>query len=69
MVIAGAGAGPAAEEVARIGGWPLFAEVTSGAHFGPNLVVAYRELLREPGFGDQVQRAVVFGLLAEMERK
>ena len=61
VVIAGAGAGPEAEEFARTGGWPLFAEVTSGAHFGPNLVVAYRELLREPGFGDQVQRAVVFG--------
>lgn len=61
VVIAGAGSGPEAEEFARTGGFPLFAEVTSGAHFGPNLVVAYRELLREPGFGDQVQRAVVFG--------
>jgi 2-succinyl-5-enolpyruvyl-6-hydroxy-3-cyclohexene-1-carboxylate synthase len=61
VVVAGAGAGPVAEEFARAGGWPLLAEVTSGAHFGPNLVVAYRELLREPGFGDQVERVVVFG--------
>ncbi|GAA4375773.1 2-succinyl-5-enolpyruvyl-6-hydroxy-3-cyclohexene-1-carboxylic-acid synthase [Agromyces bauzanensis] len=61
VVVAGAGAGPAAEEFARDGGWPLIAEVTSGAHFGPNLVVAYRELLREPGFGDLVERVVVFG--------
>ncbi|WP_448808415.1 2-succinyl-5-enolpyruvyl-6-hydroxy-3-cyclohexene-1-carboxylic-acid synthase [Agromyces bauzanensis] len=61
VVVAGAGAGPAAEEFARDGGWPLFAEVTSGAHFGPNLVVAYRQLLREPGFGDFVERVVVFG--------
>ncbi|GAA2037043.1 2-succinyl-5-enolpyruvyl-6-hydroxy-3-cyclohexene- 1-carboxylic-acid synthase [Agromyces tropicus] len=61
VVIAGAGAGPEAEEVARAGGWPLLAEVTSGARFGPNLVVAYRELLREPGFGDEVERAIVFG--------
>lgn len=61
IVVAGAGAGPAAEEFARDGGWPLIAEVTSGAHFGPNLVVAYRELLREPGFGDVVERVVVFG--------
>jgi 2-succinyl-5-enolpyruvyl-6-hydroxy-3-cyclohexene-1-carboxylate synthase len=61
VVVAGAGAGPVAEEFAREGGWPLFAEVTSGAHFGPNLVVAYRELLHEPGFGDQVERVVVFG--------
>ncbi|MGR2752132.1 2-succinyl-5-enolpyruvyl-6-hydroxy-3-cyclohexene-1-carboxylic-acid synthase [Agromyces arachidis] len=61
VVIAGAGSGPAAEELARAGGWPLLAEVTSGARFGPNLVVAYRELLREPGFGDEVERAIVFG--------
>lgn len=61
VVVAGAGAGPEAEELARVGGWPLIAEVTSGARFGPNLVVAYRELLREPGFGDQVERAIVFG--------
>lgn len=61
VVIAGAGAGPEAEELARAGGWPLLAEVTSGARFGPNLVVAYRELLREPGFGDAVERAIVFG--------
>ncbi|MFE6256220.1 2-succinyl-5-enolpyruvyl-6-hydroxy-3-cyclohexene-1-carboxylic-acid synthase [Agromyces sp. NPDC057865] len=61
LVVAGAGAGPIAEEFARAGGWPLAAEVTSGAHFGPNLVVAYRELLHEPGFGDSVERVVVFG--------
>nr|WP_245560912.1 2-succinyl-5-enolpyruvyl-6-hydroxy-3-cyclohexene-1-carboxylic-acid synthase [Agromyces subbeticus] len=61
VVIAGAGAGSAAESFARDGGWPLLAEVTSGSHFGPNLVVAYRELLREPGFGDEIERVVVFG--------
>lgn len=61
VVVAGAGAGPEAEEFARAGGWPLIAEVTSGARFGPNLVVAYRELLHEPGFGDEVERVVVFG--------
>ncbi|SIO08919.1 2-succinyl-5-enolpyruvyl-6-hydroxy-3-cyclohexene-1-carboxylic-acid synthase [Agromyces cerinus] len=61
IVVAGAGAGAGAEEFARDGGWPLIAEVSSGAHFGPNLVVAYRELLREPGFGDEIERVVVFG--------
>ncbi|BDZ54394.1 2-succinyl-5-enolpyruvyl-6-hydroxy-3-cyclohexene-1-carboxylic-acid synthase [Agromyces marinus] len=61
IVVAGAGAGPEAEELARAGGWPLLAEVTSGSRFGPNLVVAYRELLAEPGFGDEVERVVVFG--------
>lgn len=61
VVVAGADAGAAAEELARDGGYPLLAEVSSGARFGPNLVVAYRELLREETFGGRVERAVVFG--------
>ncbi|TFC02438.1 2-succinyl-5-enolpyruvyl-6-hydroxy-3-cyclohexene-1-carboxylic-acid synthase [Cryobacterium adonitolivorans] len=61
VVVAGAGAGPAAEELARLAGWPLIAEVSSGARFGPNLVVAYRELLGHADFGGQVQRVIVFG--------
>ena len=61
VVIAGHGAGEHAEEAARALGAPLFAEVSSGAHFGPNLVVAWRELLTEPGFGDAITRVVVFG--------
>jgi 2-succinyl-5-enolpyruvyl-6-hydroxy-3-cyclohexene-1-carboxylate synthase len=40
VVIAGADAGPRAEEVARALGVPLLAEVSSGARYGPNLVVA-----------------------------
>ncbi|MCM3657756.1 2-succinyl-5-enolpyruvyl-6-hydroxy-3-cyclohexene-1-carboxylic-acid synthase [Agromyces mediolanus] len=61
VVVAGAGAGPAAEALARAGGWPLLAEITSGARFGPNLVPAYREVLAEPGLGDAVERVIVFG--------
>jgi 2-succinyl-5-enolpyruvyl-6-hydroxy-3-cyclohexene-1-carboxylate synthase len=61
VVVAGADAGPAAEELAREAGYPLLAEVSSGARFGPNLVVAYRELLREEAFGARVERAIVFG--------
>lgn len=61
VVVAGTLAGPRAEEVARQLGAPLLAEVTSGAHFGPNLVVAYRDLLNAGGFGDRVSRVVVFG--------
>ena len=61
VVIAGAGSGPDAEELARAGGWPLLAEVSSGARFGPNLVVAYRELLADDDFGGAVERAIVFG--------
>lgn len=61
VVVAGADAGPMAEEFARDGGFPLLAEVSSGAHFGPNLVVSYRELLRDDAFGGAVERAIVFG--------
>jgi len=61
VVVAGTGAGPRAEEVARELGAPLLAEIASGAHFGPQLVVAYRELLNTANFGDRVQRVIVFG--------
>ncbi len=61
VVVAGSGAGERAEEVARELGAPLIAEVASGAHFGPNLVVAYRELLRSARFAGTVERVIVFG--------
>ncbi|MEJ3405433.1 2-succinyl-5-enolpyruvyl-6-hydroxy-3-cyclohexene-1-carboxylic-acid synthase [Rathayibacter sp. YIM 133350] len=61
VVIAGADAGEDAEALAREADWPLIAEVTSGAHFGPNLVVGYRELLAHPEFGGAVERVIVFG--------
>ena len=61
VVVAGHGAGERAEAAARALGAPLFAEVSSGAHFGPNLSVAWRELLLQPGFGDAISRVVVFG--------
>jgi 2-succinyl-5-enolpyruvyl-6-hydroxy-3-cyclohexene-1-carboxylate synthase len=61
VVIAGHAAGEVAESTARSLGAPLIAEVSSGAHFGPNLAVAYRDLLRAEDFGGAVERAVVFG--------
>lgn len=61
IVIAGHAAGPRAEELARQLGAPLIAEISSGARFGPNLVVAYRQLLADREFGGSVQRAIVFG--------
>lgn len=61
VVVAGAGAGPDAERLARELGAPLLAEVASGSRFGPNLVPAYRTLLREPEFGGAVDRVVVLG--------
>jgi 2-succinyl-5-enolpyruvyl-6-hydroxy-3-cyclohexene-1-carboxylate synthase len=61
VVIAGDKAGERAEAFARALHAPLLAEVSSGARFGPNLVVAYRELLDQADFGGRVERAVVFG--------
>ena len=61
IVIAGHTAGESAEAAARALGAPLVAEVSSGAHFGPNLVVAYRELLGDLEFGGRVRRVIVFG--------
>ncbi len=61
VVIAGSRAGEVAEDAARRLGAPLIAEIASGAHFGPNLVLAYRELLVTEGFGDRIERVVVFG--------
>jgi 2-succinyl-5-enolpyruvyl-6-hydroxy-3-cyclohexene-1-carboxylate synthase len=61
LVVAGADAGPAAEELAHVGGWPLVAEIVSGSRFGRHLVHGYRGLLREPALGGAVQRVVVFG--------
>ncbi|MFT4051900.1 MAG: 2-succinyl-5-enolpyruvyl-6-hydroxy-3-cyclohexene-1-carboxylic-acid synthase [Microbacterium sp.] len=61
IVVAGADAGPAAEALAYAGGWPLVAEIVSGARYGRNLVHGYRELLARPDLGGRVERAVVFG--------
>ncbi|GAA4192089.1 2-succinyl-5-enolpyruvyl-6-hydroxy-3-cyclohexene- 1-carboxylic-acid synthase [Microbacterium oryzae] len=61
VVVAGADAGPAAEQIAHEGGWPLIAEIVSGARFGRNVVHGYREALREPELGGRVERAIVFG--------
>ena len=39
----------------------LLAEVASGAHFGPHLVVPYREVIRDPDFLARLERVIVFG--------
>lgn len=61
VVIAGHAAGPDAEVAAHALHAPLIAEVTSGARFGRNLVVAYRKLLADREFGGRIERAIVFG--------
>ncbi len=61
VVIAGADAGPAAEEIAHAGSWPLIAEIVSGARFGRRLVHGYRALLSDPSLGGRIERVVVLG--------
>ncbi len=61
VVVAGADAGAAAESLAHAGGWPLVAEIVSGARFGRNVVHGYRGLLADPELGGRVERAIVFG--------
>jgi 2-succinyl-5-enolpyruvyl-6-hydroxy-3-cyclohexene-1-carboxylate synthase len=61
IVVAGSDAGPAAEDLAHHGGWPLVAEIVSGARFGRHVVHGYRALLADPELGGRVERAVVFG--------
>ncbi|MET0860658.1 MAG: 2-succinyl-5-enolpyruvyl-6-hydroxy-3-cyclohexene-1-carboxylic-acid synthase [Microbacterium sp.] len=61
VVIAGADAGAGAEELAHVGGWPLIAEIVSGARFGRNLVHGYRDLLQDPLLGGRIERVVVLG--------
>ncbi|MDR6866682.1 2-succinyl-5-enolpyruvyl-6-hydroxy-3-cyclohexene-1-carboxylate synthase [Microbacterium resistens] len=61
VVIAGADAGADAEELAHAGGWPLIAEVVSGARFGRQIVHGYRGLLLDPLLGGRIERAVVYG--------
>ena len=61
VVIAGADAGPDAEEIAHTGSWPLIAEVVSGARFGRHVVHGYRALLSADDLGGRIERAVVFG--------
>lgn len=61
VVVAGADAGPDAEMLAHLGGWPLVAEIVSGARFGRNIVHGYRSLLADPSLGGQIERVVVLG--------
>lgn len=61
VVVAGADAGPAAEQFAHEANAPLVAEVTSNSRYGRNLVHAYRSALNNPELGGRIERVVVFG--------
>ena len=62
VVIAGAGAGEDAVELAESFGWPLFAEPSSGSRYGLNAIVSYRRLLQEKHLlASEIRRVIVFG--------
>ena len=60
VVVAGDDAGPPARVLAEQGGWPLFAEPSSGSRTGANPIRTYRLLLGTE-LGARIERAVVFG--------
>ncbi len=60
VVVAGDDAGPPARQLAQAGGWPLFAEPTSGARTGAHALRCYR-LLLDTDLGRSIERVLVLG--------
>lgn len=61
LVIAGHGAGAAAENFAGEIGAPLIAEAVSGARYGPHLILDYRSALREVSGSGAFTRVITWG--------
>ncbi len=62
VVLAGAGAGEAAVELAESYGLPLLAEPSSGSRYGANVIVHYRQILAEQAaLVSEIRRVIVLG--------
>lgn len=61
VVVAGAGAGSDAVELAEAFGWPLLAEPSSGARHGANAIIGYRRILEGHDLAQEIRRVIIFG--------
>ncbi len=61
VVVAGAGAGSDAVELAEAFGWPLLAEPSSGARHGANAIIGYRRILESHELAKEIRRVIIFG--------
>ncbi|MGN6721087.1 MAG: 2-succinyl-5-enolpyruvyl-6-hydroxy-3-cyclohexene-1-carboxylic-acid synthase [Marmoricola sp.] len=60
VVVAGDDSGRVGRQIAEAGGWPVFAEPSSGSRTGANALRTYR-LLLQTAIADEIERVIVTG--------